>query len=122
MRWLLGFVTIVAIIFGVLVAPTFVARKFVAKVNNGDFSELYSLKYPDSIWQFTRGLGKYSLEELKPTAAIHPISWRDTFTLRRRASVDIWPPPGSDPRLPRQSSTYVFVRAGGAKFGGEKWE
>jgi hypothetical protein len=122
MRWLMVFVTIVAIICGVLVAPTFVAREFVTKVNSGDFSELYSLEYPDRIWQFTRGIGKYSLEELKPKATLHPMTWRDVCQFRRRVSVGIWPPPGADERLPRQDSSYVFVRVTGAKFGGETWE
>ena len=122
MRWLFLLVTIVAIACGIFVLPTYKARQFVAKINNGDFSELNSLKYSDRIWQFTRGIGKYSLEELRIAAVLHPMTWRDVRQFRRRVSVDMWPPPNADERLPAQDSSYVFVRVTGAKFGGEPWE
>src|SRR5437868_3638636 len=99
LRWLFVLVTIVAIACGIFVLPTYKAHQLAAKINNGDFSELYSLKYPDRIWQFTRGLGKYSLEELKPRATLHPMTWRDARQFRRRVSVDVWPPQGANERL-----------------------
>jgi hypothetical protein len=95
----------------------------VAKINHGDFSELYSLDYPDRIWQFTNGNGKkYSLEELRIEAVLHPRTWRDLRQFRRRVSVGVWPHPDAGEAIPRQDSSYVFVRITGAKFGGETWE
>ena len=122
-RWLFILVTIVAILCGIYVLPTFKARQFVAKVNNGDFTELYSLNFPDQIWQFTRGKGKrYSLEELRIEAVLHPRTWRDVCQFRRRVSVNVWPPSNADKRLPAEDSTYVFVHIAGTKLDGEPWE
>jgi hypothetical protein len=109
----------VAIFCAIYVLPTYKAGQFVAKINSGDFSELYSLNFPKRIWQYTQ---KYSLEDLRIEAVLHPRTWRDRLRFRRRVSVGVWPPPDADKRLPAQDSSYVFVRITGAKFGGEIWE
>jgi hypothetical protein len=112
----------VAIACGVFALPTYKGHRFAAKINSGDFSELYSLKYPDRIWQFTRNLGRYSLEELRIEAVLHPMSWRDAIQFRRRVSIDVWPPRDADQRLPRQDSSPAFIHITGTKLGGERWE
>ena len=122
MRWLLVFVTLVAIVCGILVRPTFLAHQFAAKVNIGDFSEVDSLGLRGHIWIYKKENGEsYPYSDFRIEAVLHPLSWRDFFQFRRRVSINIWPPQNAK-HLSGMTGVYAFVRCGGPKLGGETWE
>ena len=116
-RWLLLFVTLVAIACGIFIFPTLRAGQLVSAVNNGDFSELDSLEMMKANWQYK----KYSYKDLKTQAVLHPRTWRDVFQFRRRVSINMWPPANTE-NLSPMSATYVFVHLARTRLGGETWE
>jgi hypothetical protein len=123
MRWILAITTIMVILCGFVIHPTLVAQRLATEVNNGNFRQLVRLEITKQLWQYKRSDGqKYSLEELRIEAALHPRSWRDFFTFRRRVSINVWPPLGAPESVPAATSSYVFVRTTGSKAGGESWE
>jgi hypothetical protein len=122
-RWLLAATTVVAILCGITVGPTILARQLVEEVNAGDFTELEFLKLQRPLWIFRDATGyQYPLKALRIEAILVDQSWRDLFQCRRRVSVNRWPPKGAPDNLPASDSSYVFVRNSGATLGGEEWE
>jgi hypothetical protein len=122
-RWLFVFITLVALACAIFELPTIAARRFVTKVNTGDFSEANAIGLQKVFWSYKKADGEaYSFTELRTESELMPRTWHDISKFRRRVAVTVRRPPNANERISVTSSAYVFIRISGAKIGGEDWE